>query len=122
LSEPGDTQILERVAPSFARWPRFTRRLPGIAFWTGIVVLFLGAASLFWRTVSMGTDAALIHKDLTDLESSRAEIKELSKDMAVVKTYTLELKRWKDRNECEAEEDLRRRHHLPVHPCETRER
>jgi hypothetical protein len=118
MLDQGDTQTLRRIAPTFARWPRFTRRLPAIAFWTAITVLFAGAASLFWRTVSMGTDAALIHQDLTELESSRAEIKELSKDMAVVKSYTLELKRWKDRNECEAEEDLRRRHHLSVHPCE----
>lgn len=113
-----DTAVLRRIAPTFAYLPRWFRKLPAIAFWTAITVLFAGAGALFWRTVSMGTDAALIHKDLTELESSRAEIKELSKDMAVVKAYTLELKRWKDRNECEAEEDLRRRHHLPPHPCE----
>lgn len=113
-----ETAELRRIAPTFAQWPRFTRRLPALAFWTAITILFTGAGSLFWRTVSMGTDAALIHKDLQELESSREEIKELSKDMAVVKTYTMELKRWKDRNECEAEEDLRRRHHMPVHPCE----
>jgi hypothetical protein len=116
----GDTERLKRIAPTFAQWPRFTRNLPAIAFWTAITVLFLGAAGLFWRTVSMGTDAALIHADLKELESSRTEITELTKDMTVVKAYTLELKRWKDRNECEAEEDLRRRHHLPVHPCEVR--
>jgi hypothetical protein len=113
-----DTLNLRKIAPTFADWPRWMRKLPTIVFWTGITILFGGASALFWRTIAMGSDAALIHHDLEELESSRAEIKELSKDMAVVKAYTLELKRWKDRNECEAEEDLRRRHHLPPHPCE----
>lgn len=79
-----DTKELARIAPTLATWPRFMRRLPATAFWTAITVLFLGAASLFWRTVSMGTDAALIHKDLESIGELKTALKETNTHLAAV--------------------------------------
>lgn len=79
--------------------------------------LFAGAGALFWRTISLGTEYALVHQDVASLNEQKAAVVKLGKDMAVIKSWTKELKQWKDRNECEAEEDYRRRRHLPTQPC-----
>lgn len=113
----GITQRLRQLAPTFAEWPRWTRNLPTKLVWLGIGALWAGAGSLFWRTISLGTEYALVHKDVESLNEQKAAVVQLGKDMAVVKVWTKELKQWKDRNECEAEEDYRKRHHLPTQPC-----
>lgn len=93
--------------------------MPSWVAHAAVGALFAGAASLFWRTISLGTEYALVHKDVESLNEQKAAVVQLGKDMTLVKSWTKELKNWKDRNECEAEEDLRKRHHLSSQPCPT---
>jgi hypothetical protein len=111
------TQRLRALAPAFAHLPRWTRHLPGAALWVGVTVLFAAAAGLFWRTVDLGTEYKLVHKDVEFLESQAKDVKQLVDDMRDVKRNTNELKKWHDGLVCEAERDWARRHGRHVAPC-----
>lgn len=91
--------------------------MPIAALWTGITLLFATASGLFWRTIDLGTEYQLVHKDVVSLEEQSKDVKKLVTDMAVVKKNTDELKRWHDGLVCEAERDWAHRHGRHPAPC-----
>lgn len=119
--DSGTTAKLKALAPTLAGLPRFTRSLPATAAWTGVTLLFLGAASLFWRTVTLSTDVALVHKDVQTLEAGLAAMQKQSEDIGAIKldlnvvklnsantmTEVAGMRRWREDIERTAEKDWR---------------
>jgi hypothetical protein len=118
------TAQLEALAPSLAKMPRWTRNMSdsqvkwlGRAAKLGVALLFAAASGLFWRTIDLGTEYKLVHKDVEFLERQAKDVKQLVADMQDVKHDTHELKKWHDGLVCEAERDWARRHGKHPLPC-----
>lgn len=120
--DPDVTGELARLAPTLARLPRWTRHMSdrqlrwlGRLAWTGVTLLFLGAAALFWRTVEMGTAAAVQHADIANLQSGLDNLQSLRKsqstmegDVKAINRSVDELTAWHRRVEATNEEENRR--------------
>lgn len=108
--------MIEDHASTTVLVPKWVKRVKPIAVWSGVTILFAAASALFWRTVSLSTDAALMHQDMDYLQKANEENGRMRSDVALIKWQTAQLMYAHDSAVWVLQADWNRRHGLPQPP------